>query len=184
MKLAMVAAASAAVVGIASGAHAAVVNLGPGDGWFVQDQNMNTGDFFNDSYLATATEAVRITDLFVVSDQFGVYVNGVHWFDTPAMADWNALGASGPFQSPPYLSDPNAAWASGLFSGATIVLKAGDVLSLTDIHIPPQDNGAPFPDGTVAVKAVPEPATWAMMLIGLGGLGAVLRRSRKGLAIA
>jgi hypothetical protein len=27
--------------------------------------------------------------------------------------------------------------------------------------------------------AVPEPATWAMMLIGFGGVGAAMRRSRK-----
>ena len=31
-------------------------------------------------------------------------------------------------------------------------------------------------------SAVPEPGTWAMMLIGLGGLGAVLRNRRRGLA--
>jgi hypothetical protein len=30
-----------------------------------------------------------------------------------------------------------------------------------------------------AVPSVPEPATWALMLIGIGGLGAVLRSSRK-----
>ena len=31
-----------------------------------------------------------------------------------------------------------------------------------------------------AIAAVPEPATWAMMLIGFGGLGCVLRRRAKG----
>jgi hypothetical protein len=34
------------------------------------------------------------------------------------------------------------------------------------------------------VGGVPEPATWAMMLIGFGSLGAVLRRRRQGLALA
>jgi hypothetical protein len=33
-----------------------------------------------------------------------------------------------------------------------------------------------------AVSAVPEPASWAMMLLGFGGLGAVLRRRRTALA--
>lgn len=37
------------------------------------------------------------------------------------------------------------------------------------------DNAGSF---AVSVSAVPEPATWAMMLIGFGGLGAALRRSR------
>jgi hypothetical protein len=37
---------------------------------------------------------------------------------------------------------------------------------------------------TVGTGAVPEPATWAMMLVGFGGLGAVLRRRRGQVALA
>jgi hypothetical protein len=37
-------------------------------------------------------------------------------------------------------------------------------------------NGTP---GTFSVTAVPEPATWAMMLVGFGGLGAAMRSRRK-----
>jgi len=33
--------------------------------------------------------------------------------------------------------------------------------------------------GTGAVAAVPEPATWALMLLGFGGMGVAMRRSRK-----
>ena len=36
----------------------------------------------------------------------------------------------------------------------------------------------------VPIGGVPEPATWAMMLVGFGGLGAILRRRRTHLAIA
>jgi hypothetical protein len=34
----------------------------------------------------------------------------------------------------------------------------------------------------VVVSSVPEPATWAAMLIGFGGIGAALRRRRRGMA--
>lgn len=36
-----------------------------------------------------------------------------------------------------------------------------------------------FTFGSSAVAAVPEPATWAMMLIGFGGMGVALRRRRR-----
>ena len=36
----------------------------------------------------------------------------------------------------------------------------------------------------VSVAAVPEPASWALMLVGFGGLGAVLRRQRRAVAAA
>lgn len=41
------------------------------------------------------------------------------------------------------------------------------------------DPRAPEGSGTVTLTAVPEPATWAMMLVGFGGLGALLRRRRR-----
>ena len=37
--------------------------------------------------------------------------------------------------------------------------------------------------GAVSVAGVPEPATWAMMLVGFGGLGAAMRASRRQRAV-
>ena len=38
--------------------------------------------------------------------------------------------------------------------------------------------------GPEATGAIPEPATWAMMLLGFGGLGSVLRRRRSRVVFA
>ncbi|MBS0362944.1 MAG: PEPxxWA-CTERM sorting domain-containing protein [Proteobacteria bacterium] len=43
------------------------------------------------------------------------------------------------------------------------------------------DFGAVSNISEAVVAAVPEPATWALMLLGFGGLGATLRRRRRSL---
>ena len=37
---------------------------------------------------------------------------------------------------------------------------------------------------TLTGGGVPEPATWAMMILGMGGIGVTLRRRRSALALA
>jgi len=44
--------------------------------------------------------------------------------------------------------------------------------------------GAGTVNGTIDLSAVPEPATWAMMLLGVGMVGAGLRSSRRGVSLA
>jgi hypothetical protein len=59
-----------------------------------------------------------------------------------------------------------------LYDGAGSVIPVGELsFNVTSVSI----------DGTPRAEAmpVPEPATWAMMLLGFGGLGAVLRRQRR-----
>jgi hypothetical protein len=174
----MAAGVAAAGLAMAANAQAAVVVLNPDGVWDVQDQTMSVGDFFANTYQASTTELARFTDLDVASDQFGVYLNGVFVGNTPSVPDWNGLGASDPFQAPPFESDPGAAWASTAFSKGTLLLHAGDILSFTDIHIPPQADGTVFADGTIAVSAiaVPEPAAWTLMILGFAAVGALARR--------
>jgi hypothetical protein len=70
-------------------------------------------------------------------------------------------------------------------SSDTLVVPTGATLLYFGL---PDANGFNGPSGfygdnsgsfTVDISAAPEPATWAVMLAGFGGLGAVIRRRRK-----
>ena len=150
----------------------------PLDGsWTVLDEVMSPGDFFPSnpwSYTSPGAVVFTITDLYVVSDQFEVYVDGGYLATTPAVLDWPAYTID-PFDPLYWYSDPDLALASGYYSSGVYVLPAGahDV-TIRDIHIPPTVTGEPFGDGTVAFKATPEPASLA--LLGLAGLVIFRRR--------
>jgi hypothetical protein len=46
------------------------------------------------------------------------------------------------------------------------------------------DGGGTVSGNASFVQAVPEPATWALMLLGFGGIGLAMRRRRRGMALA
>src|SRR4029077_4840394 len=123
-------------------------------------------------------------DFAVVTDQFQVFDGGVLIATTPAMPDWFGIGATDPFESPPFTLDPDIAFASGNFSSLVIALGAGaHSLQISDIHIPPQAvGGPPFPDGTGAFRAaaiatIPEPATLTLLGLAFVGLGFARRKT-------
>ena len=94
------------------------------------------------------------------------------------------------FATPAYLNTASAG-QPGSFSGWMLenfsftANASSEVLSFLAVGTP-AGNLPPFAllDG-VSLTAVPEPSTWAMMLVGFGGLGyAAFRRRRTAVAIA
>jgi len=94
-------------------------------------------------------------------------------------ADFNVtltrLGAGGTVTTQSFLATGNGANRFG------ILAEAGEVITGVTISSP----GTPGFDSLrqlrlhVAGVAVPEPGTWAMMLVGFGGIGMAMRRGRK-----
>ena len=125
----------------------------PLDGsWTILDEHMDEGDFFSGSWMWTSANPVTftITDLYVVTDEFEVYDNGVLVLTTPSLPDYSELVPPiGAFDTPPWTSDPDTALAEPLFSKGIISFGPGShEITIIDIDIP-----LGFSDGTVAFKA-------------------------------
>lgn len=147
--------------------------------WFVLDELMTVGSYYSPVYSYTAATALQldVTDLFVVSDQNEVYVDGGLLGATPAMADWQSLfPAVGPTTDAPFTSLPGVAWTRPQFSKQSFLIPAGThLLTFRNIHIPSDENNIPYTDGTVAFRIVPEPSAFGMLLVA-GGVAVAARR--------
>lgn len=137
-----------------------------------------TGDHVVDFYAATGlASATSLSATFTIQnylsvDQFfDVLVNGV---DVGAY-DVAPDGGSGAYQTLSF--SKTFATIAGPNYGLEYVL---------DNTIPGGDGSIAFTDGgTVTLSGtVPEPAAWALMLVGFGALGAGLRRARRGVLAA
>ncbi len=80
------------------------------------------------------------------------------------------LGSGGPLQFFNVLGGSTPDFTSGIQAGAF----------LTNIAIADNVNGDSIGSASVVVTAVPEPSTWAMMLLGFFGVGFVAYRRRTG----
>ena len=67
--------------------------------------------------------------------------------------------------------DSNLVGGQNIFFTVDVAAKVGDVINTGNI-------------GATLTGGIPEPATWAMMILGMGGIGATLRRRRSALALA
>ena len=117
----------------------------------------------------TSPGELIVTDLEASGDQFTLYNNGVLLGTTSVPTDGTYVG----YDISSVLSNP-------VFSHGTFALPTG--LDTITGNLPDLTVGEG--DFAFAVTGVPEPATWAMTIAGMGLMGAMLRRRRHAAPVA
>jgi len=122
-----------------------------------------------------------LTDGFVAGDTYSIKI-GTQTSLTGKPGINNYLPDLFNNNSGPYASFFAADWSSSSFAHLQVQLSMGDyTITVKDLSTNKDGSlkfGAPAGFG-FRLDAVPEPASWAMMLVGLGGLGGALRARRK-----
>ncbi len=80
-----------------------------------------------------------------------------------------------------------ASWNSAFITahGGTTTTAFAALLSGLNGNAYLNIHNATYPGGEISAQlhAVPEPSTWAMMLLGFGGIGLAMRRSRRNMGL-
>lgn len=114
-------------------------------------------------FVLSGSALLKVTDAFAIGDVFEIFDNGVSIFSTGAFDVGGVI-----------TTDPDIAFGGGAYSYGSLLLGAGSH-KITGLA-----TASPFGSGGAFIElkgsAVPEPATWAMMIIGFGLAGVSLRR--------
>jgi hypothetical protein len=128
---------------------------------------------------------LTVTDVEISGDQFQMFIDGNPAVPTgspfgPFPQNPGQAGLAGGFTSAPCVgcsggvSDINDALGNADYSSGTFWLHPGvNVISGTFLGV--INNG----DWNFIAESVPEPASWAMMIIGFGMVGGAMRRSSR-----
>lgn len=181
-KALLIGAAGAAAI-IAAGSANAQVALTEGSGWQVFEYYDGVGSSIGEYTFTVTGPGAKfwIADGYNAGDEFAISINGGPLIDTSTSLydpyvynplyyigdDWDA--AFWPSEAP-YFSHLSLVLPDGTYDITGIVTQT----TLTEFGIF-SCCGA----GAVELTAVPEPAGWALMLLGFGVLGAALRRREK-----
>ena len=183
--------AVAVFAGSASLAHAVtVVTLNEGTGWHYGESHAPTnGKMFNyDGGGVQFNLKVNVTspgadfsfvDAYLTGDKYKITISGVGTSATQFLDNTNYDSFNG-LNSGPYGGTFGPAWLNSAYGHYQITLLTG-VYTVTVNDLNKNLNSYPAGWG-VRLDAVPEPASWAMMLVGVGGLGGMLRSRRKAVA--
>jgi hypothetical protein len=162
--------AGAAIAGSLLATQAQAATLAVGGGWTLftfggTGSNIIPGGGSSYDFLLQTSAILQVTDTFVIGDVFQIFDNGVELFIT---GPFNLAGVS--------VDDPATAFAGTTYSHGFAVLGAGSH-SITGVATSsPTGSGAAYIQLTEGGGAVPEPATWAMMIAGFGMVGCMARR--------
>jgi len=130
-------------------------------GPFDEQFSPNTSGTFNETWTFTGAAELRITDLYIVGDNYIIYDNGVEIGSTH-VADYTS------YVNPSDTADPSVAWTDSEYAHFDDILGAGSH-SITIFDTTPSG----YTDGTYSISAVavPEPTTMlagAMLLLPFG----------------
>ena len=172
------AALGVAALALAAPSYATV--LVAGSGW-QHDSVTVANDATTDSPLTFTvapgqTDLFSLTDGFIAGDTYKVIINGLvtatSTFTSYTTPFNNNLGDAADFA---------ADWLNNNFAHLQLSFSPGTYSLVVT------GNGASgLPAGVgerLDIAPVPEPATWLVMLVGFGGLGAAMRQKRRGQAI-
>jgi hypothetical protein len=142
-----------------------------------------SGDPFY-TFTVTTHDALKITDAFYNLDTFDLTINNVDEGSTgtPADTDYAYIDPFDPLDpnNTIYPASWDTAYASSYFSHAIYELGPGSYTVTGLVPYSPSGAGA----GVGALELVPEPAGWALMLLGFGMIGGLMRRRAVRAAVA
>ncbi|WP_337658356.1 PEPxxWA-CTERM sorting domain-containing protein [Sphingorhabdus sp. Alg231-15] len=162
--------ATAAAIAAFSAGSAQAATLVLDAGWtnfnFGDTGSAITPDF---DFVLTGPGYFNVTDVDGIGDVFQFTINGV----VQPLTSAPVLGG-------PTTADPDIAFAGGFYTRASYLLGAGSY-TVTGIV-----TDSPFGFGGLggfaelsSTAPVPEPATWAFMILGFGAIGGALRSNRR-----
>lgn len=162
-------AAAVCLSGVSGIAHAAVVQFGSGD---------VTSGSFGDSHIASGNFTDTLAFDLVSAGKFSASItSAATTLGSAGDIDFSSVvltGPNGPFD----FTIRNNDNADGLTDSAVLtrLLDAGSYLLTISGHS--YGNAQYGGNTSFNTAAVPEPASWAMMLVGFGLMGAAMRRPR------
>jgi hypothetical protein len=186
----------AAAMVLTAGAASATTNIGdlstaPGNQllYGTVDKVSKSG-LVNDIYNFTVSTGVLVTSLDLINslkENTAGKVTGGELFTSGSISLDSGFGASGPT-----LLSGSFVTGTDTDGNAQVTANAGSVtLTPGSYSLDVVGTANPFTSGkqltysgSVVGVAVPEPATWAVMFVGFGAIGASMRRSRRRTAAA